>query len=92
LPFYVIKKGSNFASEEFSIYPEKNKPVFNPEDIASTLSALLGTKIPKMNQGKFIEEVVQLNNYTEIETKIAYLDLRNQQQKLDVYLLKCKFQ
>ena len=63
--------------------------MFNPEDIASTISSLTGAKITKMNQGKFIEEIIQLNTYTEIENKINYLELRNQQQKLDLYLLKC---
>ena len=43
-----------------------------------------------MNQGKFIEEVIQLNNFTEMEAKTVYLDLRNQRQKLGSYLLKCK--
>jgi len=89
LPFYVIKKNSNFATDEFTIYPDKKKPVFNPEDIASTIASLMGISIPKMNQGKFIEEAIQLNNYSEMETKISYLELRNQHQKLDVYLLKC---
>lgn len=91
LPFFVVKKGSNFSSDEFTIYSEKNKPILNPEDIASTISSLLGVKIPKMNQGKFNEEVIQLNNFSELETKINYLELRNQLQKLDVYLLKCIF-
>jgi len=90
LPFYVIKKGSNFSSDEFDLYSEKNKPIFNPEDVASTMASLLGVKIPKMNQGKFNQEIIQLNNLSEMETKINYLELRNQNQKLNVFLLKCK--
>ena len=90
IPFLIINKKSNFSSDEFTLYSEKNKPIFSPEDICSTLAVLLGINIPKMNQGKFIEETVQLNTQSEIEQKLSYLDLRNQQQRLLTHYMKSK--
>ena len=59
-------------------------------DLAPTISSLLGIKIPKANQGKFNDEVIKLNNFNDMESKLSYLDLRNQQSRLFSYMVKSK--
>lgn len=90
IPVIVAKKDSNFSDNEFSLYLNKN-PIFEPEDIASTLCALLNIEVPRNNQGKFIDEILQLLDYiSEDEKKLVYLDLRQQQQKLIKNLIDSK--
>lgn len=85
---FFLNKKSNFSTEEYSIYPDKKKPIFDPQDLCPTISGLLGIKIPKANQGKFNDEALHLNNYTDMESNLSYLDLRNQQQKFFTNLVK----
>jgi hypothetical protein len=91
LPLIAIKKNSNFADNEFSLYSSKRIPIFQPSDIASTISALLGIEIPKQNQGRLVDEIVALIDYSEEERKLIYLDLRQQQQNLQLKLIESNY-
>jgi hypothetical protein len=90
LPLIALRKKSNFADNEFSLYSKKKLPIFEPADIAPTISALLSVNTPLHNQGRFIDEIIQLADYTEQEKKLIYLDLRQQQQKISLKFLDCK--
>lgn len=85
---YFFNKNTNFSTDEFAIYPDKKKPIFDPQDIAPTISSLLGIKIPKRNQGKFNDEVIKLNSLSDMEDNLTYLDLRNQQSRLFAHMVK----
>jgi hypothetical protein len=91
IPLIALRKNSNFADDEFSIYSKNNPPNFEPSDIASTLSALLSVNVPLHNQGRYIDEIIELANYKEQERKIIYIDLREQQQKISLKFLDCIF-
>lgn len=84
-----MKKNSNFSNSEFSLYKE-NDQVFNIEDIAPTLSALMDLEIPILNQGKFIDEIVQSFSNLDKTSDYLYLKLREQQQKLNHEIIKSK--
>jgi hypothetical protein len=90
IPLVVAKKDSNFSDNEFSLYLNKSQ-IFEIEDLASTICALLNIEVPRNNQGKFIDEILQLLDYiSEDEKKLVYLDLRQQQQKLIKKLTESK--
>ena len=89
LPLIVAKKNSNFSNVEFSLYSHHKTPVFNQVDIAPTLSALLSIEVPRQNQGKIIDEIIQLIDSSEKERKLIYLDYRQQQQRLTSKILNC---
>ena len=89
IPLIALRKNSNFTDDEFSIYSKSNPPNLQPSDIAPTLSALLSINVPLHNQGRYIDEILELANYREQERKIIYLDLREQQQKISLKFLDC---
>lgn len=91
MPLIVGKKNSNFASNEFSLYSSHSKPIFSHVDLAPTISSLLSIEVPRQNQGRIIDEIVQLTDLSEKERKLMYLDLRQQQQRLTTKILKCIF-
>jgi predicted metal-dependent TIM-barrel fold hydrolase len=90
VPFIVAKKNSNFSNVEYSLYSSKYKPIFNQVDLAPTLSALLNIEIPRQNQGKIIDEIIEIIKPSEKERKLIYLDFRQQQQRLTSEILKSK--
>jgi len=89
-PLIIAKKNSSFADNEYSLYLKNSTKNFESVDIASTISALMSIEVPRHSQGKFIDEAVQLINYTEDEKKLIYLDLRQQQQGISLKFLESK--
>jgi hypothetical protein len=73
------------------LYSKKKERKIGLFDLASTLAALMGSEIPRQNEGTFIDEIVELSGYTEDEKKLVYLDYRQQQQNLLVKLANCKY-
>ena len=49
--------------------------------MAPTLSGLLGVPVPRHNQGKFIDEILQMVFRSDLEIRLSYLDLRNQKSR-----------
>jgi hypothetical protein len=91
IPLIIAKKNSNFSDPEYSLYLKNNNKNFDCVDLASTICALMSIEVPRHSQGKFIDEAVQLTDYTEEEKKLIYLDLRQQQQGISLKLLDSIF-
>lgn len=84
----VSTKAMNFSDDKFSIY--SNNPSFKPEDLASTLSAIMDIEIPRMNEGSFIEELLLIDNKSVEANKLSYFGLKVQSETLQLKYLDSK--
>jgi hypothetical protein len=88
-PLIAAKKGSNFTDSDFTLYSKHRKRELGLHDLAPTIAAVLGSEIPRQNQGFLIGEIVELSSYLEDEKKLIFLDHRQQQQNLLMKLGNC---
>jgi len=78
-------------SENFDYENNLNiKDFLQAEDLCPTISSILGLDIPSFNQGNFIDEVIQSNEYTKSNLYLNYLSLRQQKQILNQEIIKSK--
>ncbi len=72
-PLIIARKGANLPSDND---PEKEQRDISYKDICPTIAALMSIGPPKQNEGFPIEEILDLNNMSELEKKLYYLSLR----------------
>jgi hypothetical protein len=86
VPLFIFKNNSNLRSVGLNstdrFYPHSQTTGFSNQDVAATLTAILGLPAPRQSYGRFVDDVLRF--VPEEQVDAAYVDLYKQKYQLTV--------